>query len=120
VTASAFGRAVDELLQDREQIVIGPSDDGGYYLIGMRRPHSRLFQDIEWSTKRVLEQTIDRAHEIGFEPVMLPTFYDIDDHATLRRLCSELLEQCNGAAPATREFLEQLIARNGRERVWPQ
>lgn len=119
VTAEAFCAAARELLQNDERIVIGPSDDGGYYLIGMKRLHQRVFDDIDWSTERVLSQTIDRAREVGLEPVMLPAFYDIDDRATLRRLCHDLVEEANGHAPATLEFLEQLIAREGRERIWP-
>ena len=120
VTANAFRAAVDELLRDEEQIVIGPSDDGGYYLIGMQRLHRRLFEDIDWSTERVLSQTIGRAREIGFEPVMLPAFYDIDDRATLRRLCSDLFDGHDAQAPATKQFLAELIAREGRERISPQ
>jgi rSAM/selenodomain-associated transferase 1 len=120
VTSHAFREAVDALLSDRQRIVIGPSDDGGYYLIGMRQMHRQLFEQIDWSTDRVLSQTVERAREIGYEPVMLPTFYDIDDRVTLRRLCSDLFERDNGDAPATRQFLAQLIEREGRERIWPQ
>lgn len=120
VTADAFNSAARELLRKEDRIVIGPSDDGGYYLIGMRRLHSRIFDQIDWSTEHVLAQTIERAREIGIEPLMLPTFYDIDDRATLRRLCQDLLEDGNGNAPATRDFLMQLIEREGRERIWPQ
>ena len=120
VTGDCFRSAARELLQEDERIVIGPSDDGGYYLIGMQRLHRRIFEEIDWSTDRVLSQTIERAREIGIEPVMLPTFYDIDDRVTLRRLCSDLLENDDASAPATREFLSQLIEREGRERIWPQ
>lgn len=120
VTADAFRAAAHELLQPDERMVLGPSDDGGYYLIGMKQLHRRVFEEIDWSTEHVLSQTIDRARELGIEPVMLPTFYDIDDRATLRRLCDDLLRTRNGDAPATREFLAQLIAGEGRERIWPQ
>lgn len=120
VTAEAFRRATDELLRDDERIVIGPSDDGGYYLIGMKRLHTRLFEEIDWSTEHVLAQTIARAREIGIEAVMLPTSYDIDDRKTLCRLCSDLFEHGNEDAPATKQFLRELIEREGRERIWPQ
>jgi rSAM/selenodomain-associated transferase 1 len=121
VTTEVFRRAAAELLSGEDRIVLGPSDDGGYYLIGTNSLHRQLFERIDWSTERVFTQTIDRAREIGIEPVILPTFYDIDERATLRRLCSDFFEQQNnGEAPATRAFLAQLIEREGRERIWPQ
>ena len=120
VTAEAYRRAAHELLQDDDRIVIGPSDDGGYYLIGMRRQHTRLFEEIDWSTEHVLSQTVARARENGIEPAMLPPFYDIDDRTALRRLCEDLFQHGNEDAPATKEFLDELIAREGRERIWPQ
>jgi glycosyltransferase A (GT-A) superfamily protein (DUF2064 family) len=104
--------------------VLGPSDDGGYYLIGLKKLHRQLFEGIDWSTERVLEQTIQRAHEINLPVHLLPTWYDVDDRATLSRLCQE----CFGAngrtsrgypAPATRSFLDDLLQREGRQRIWP-
>ena len=47
--------------------MLGPSDDGGYYLIGVKKPHRHLFEQIDWSTERVLNQTMQRATEIGIE-----------------------------------------------------
>ena len=120
VTAESFRQASDELLRGDDKIVIGPSDDGGYYLIGMKRLHARLFEEIDWSSEHVLSQTIDRAGEIGLERIMLPTSYDIDDRRTLRRLCVDLFEKGNEDAPATRQFLAQLMEREGRERIWPE
>jgi glycosyltransferase A (GT-A) superfamily protein (DUF2064 family) len=92
--------------------VLGPSDDGGYYIIGLKKPHRQLFQDIDWSTERVLNQTIQRANESRLEVQLLPPAYDIDDDAGLRRLCNELLASTTPAhiAPHTRDFLIQLTA----------
>ena len=122
VLASSFHRAAELLQQPGERVVLGPSDDGGYYLIGLQRTHRELFQRIDWSTERVFKQTLDRAQEISLPVELLPTCFDIDDGATLRRLCDELLNDSKGptAAQATREFLSQLIAREGRDRVWPE
>ena len=78
------------------RVVFGPSDDGGYYLIGLKKPHRRLFEQIDWSTERVLNQTIQRANDIELEVKLLPTGYDVDDQAGLRRLCDELLEERMG------------------------
>jgi hypothetical protein len=105
-------------------VVLGAADDGGYYLIGLKRVHRRLFDRIAWSTADVLAHTVERANEIGLEVVMLPQWYDVDDAETLNRLYEELfvLPQRDGAysAPHTREYLGGLIERRGRERLWPQ
>ena len=71
-------------------MVLGGSDDGGYYLIGVKRLHHRLFEQIDWSTERVFEQTLERAREIGLTTELLPIWYDVDDAATLERLQREL------------------------------
>ena len=121
VTAGTFRTAASSLQAKHDRhLVLGPSDDGGYYLIGMKKLHRRVFEEIDWSTDRVLTQTIERAGEIGLDVEVLPSFFDIDDAATLHRLCEELFQANQSSAPVTREFLEQLIAREGRERIWPQ
>jgi rSAM/selenodomain-associated transferase 1 len=121
---SAFAQAVDFLARPEESVVLGPSDDGGYYLIGLKKLHGRLFEGIDWSTERVLEQTIEAAREAELPVHLLPAWYDVDDRKTLSRLCAECFAS-NGdhaaifAAPATRQFLAQIIEREGRARVWP-
>jgi glycosyltransferase A (GT-A) superfamily protein (DUF2064 family) len=120
VTADAFRQAVIELQGADDSIVLGPADDGGYYLIGMRKPYHRLFEDIDWSTERVFTQTMERARELTLSVHILPNFYDVDDAQTLWRLCRELLDEKSAdVAPATRKFLAELIARDGRERLCP-
>jgi uncharacterized protein len=109
----ALLQAVACLSRPGDRVVLGGSDDGGYYLIGMKRLHQRLFEQIDWSTERVFEQTLDRAREIGLEAELLPTWYDVDDGATLERLRRELLP-ASGAGCAgydarhTRIYLESL------------
>jgi len=123
VPQQAYADAVKLLAKSGDRIVFGPSDDGGYYLIGLKKLYRRLFEDIDWSTERVAEQTIARAKEIGLEVELLPTWYDVDDRATLRRLCDELLgPTASGgfAATETHTFLTSLIAREGRARIWPE
>ncbi|MGH7061479.1 MAG: hypothetical protein ACREFH_13915, partial [Stellaceae bacterium] len=71
-----------------------------YYLIGLKRLHRRLFEDIDWSTDRVLRQTLDRAAEIGLATVMLPVWYDVDDLASLRRLIAEIAAADGTGYPA--------------------
>ena len=124
VPQEAFAEAVSLLSEPSDSVVLGPSDDGGYYLIGLKKLHRQLFAAIDWSTERVLEQTIQRAREIGLAVHLLPTWYDVDDRATLNRLCEEFFGGNGRAnpgypAPATRQFLDQLLQQEGRQRIWP-
>jgi glycosyltransferase A (GT-A) superfamily protein (DUF2064 family) len=90
VPASSFAQAVDILSSPGDRVVLGPTEDGGYYLIGLKKNHRELFERIDWSTERVFEQTVERAR-IGVETKLLPSGYDVDDSASLRQLCDELL-----------------------------
>lgn len=75
-----------------DRIVLGPADDGGYYLLGVKAMHPRLFQDIAWSTEQVAQQTLERAAELDLPAHILPTWYDVDDVGALKMLQSELFE----------------------------
>ena len=122
VPQSAFSQAVDFLNRREDSVVLGPSDDGGYYLIGLKKLHRALFEGIAWSTDRVLAQTVERARELELPVHLLPTWYDVDDRATLERLRRELSHSNGGGpagfpAPATRQFLAELTQRKDRERI---
>ena len=121
VPASSFADAVNALGRSGDRIVLGPSDDGGYYLVGVKRLHRRLFEEIDWSTERVLEQTLARTSEIGVDVHRLPSGFDVDDRVALHRLCRELLDGASShdVAPSTREFLTGIVEREGRQRIWP-
>ncbi len=121
VPAESFSQAVNLLQLPRDRIILGACEDGGYYLIGLKKLHHQLFKRIDWSTEHVFEQTRQRAAEIGVEVKLLPAGYDVDDRATLQRLCGELLGENSrdGLAPNTRRFLNEIIAREGRSRIWP-
>lgn len=120
VPTANFAEAANELARPGDRIVIGPSDDGGYYLIGLKQLHLRVFEDIDWSTEVVLEQTLERAKETGVPVHQLPSDFDVDDRATLRRLCDELFGDYVNVAPNTKRFLKQIIEREGRDRIWPE
>lgn len=91
MSQTALLDAVERLAKPGDRAVLGGSDDGGYYLIGVKQVHPQLFARIDWSTERVLSQTIDRAKEINLPVERLSTWYDVDDAATLERLRQELL-----------------------------
>ena len=84
--------AATALSVEGDRMVIGPSTDGGYYLLGLKHPHVRLFQDVAWSTEQVFDQTMARANEIGLPVVVLPPWYDVDEVSTLRTLVGEVFE----------------------------
>jgi len=121
VPASSFAQAVNLLSSPGDRVVLGPTEDGGYYLIGLKKHHRELFERINWSTERVFEQTVARAQEIGVETKLLPSGYDVDNWTTLRQLCDELLNEDSPTevAPTTRKFLKEIIEREGCERIWP-
>ncbi len=108
----ALMQAVEWLSRAGDRMVLGGADDGGYYLIGVKRLHHRLFEQIDWSTERVFEQTLERAREIGLPAELLPTWYDVDDAATLERLQRELAAPLGAGYDAkhTRSYLQGLQA----------
>jgi len=106
-------RAATLLAAPGDRIVLGPAEDGGYYLLGAKAPHVHLFEDIAWSTDQVAAQTRARARALGVEVVELPFWYDVDDHASLQRLLAELARPADGplapyAAPATADCVHRL------------
>jgi hypothetical protein len=94
-------------LEDAD-ITLGPSYDGGYYLIGMQRLHTELFQGISWSTELVLAQTLDKCRESGLRVHCLPKWYDVDVGADLDRLHCDLTREPQ-LAPCTWAFLQQRL-----------
>jgi len=115
-------RAVDSLVSAEDRVVLGEAFDGGYYLIGLKKAHHRLFADITWSSSAVFHQTLERARELRLDVELLPAWYDVDDLQSLRWLCDELFGR-NGRhspanltsydAPHTRAYLRALIERRG-------
>ncbi len=65
------------LLQTND-LVLGPADDGGYYLIGLKKPVPGLFEQIPWSTNEVLRLTRERADCLGLRTALLPNWSDVD------------------------------------------
>jgi uncharacterized protein len=76
IDADILGKAFGAL--DTRDLVFGPAKDGGYYLIGMTRPHAALFENISWGSARVLEQSIDAARKLGLSTHRLEVLEDVD------------------------------------------
>ena len=105
-------RSAADAVLSGDNCVLSRAADGGYTLIGLSKPHARLFADIPWSTSDVFRLTIERAQEIGLPTVEVPGWYDVDDAASLGILEAEFAGErpsfaaIDGAeAPATRHFM---------------
>jgi len=106
----------DVLARPGDRAVLGPALDGGYYLLGVKAQHPRLFQSIAWSTEHVARQTLERAAEVNLPVHVLPTWYDVDDIATFKLLLGELFEAksfapalCSARAHHTRALIQALV-----------
>ncbi len=97
-------RAFAALDDPHVDIVLGPCDDGGYYLIGLKQPCASLF-DVQMSTPHVLADTLTRAREAGLTAALLPVWYDVDTAQEVDRLRAEMAAHPNGSAPRTRAWL---------------
>ncbi|MEM1042915.1 MAG: TIGR04282 family arsenosugar biosynthesis glycosyltransferase [Bacteroidota bacterium] len=98
-------RAFEELAAPLS-VVLGPSDDGGYYLLGMNEVYPQLFQDMTYSHPHVFAETLDRAQATGAAVSVLPPWYDVDTPDALGRLAADLADGEAAHAPRrTRELL---------------
>jgi rSAM/selenodomain-associated transferase 1 len=103
-----YVRQAFALLDGPHDVVLGPCDDGGYYLIGLKQPQPRLLHEVKMSTASVLADTLTLADELGLRVGLLPTWYDIDTVAELHRLCADLAQSAESVARHTRAFLPTL------------
>jgi glycosyltransferase A (GT-A) superfamily protein (DUF2064 family) len=95
------------VLKDGADVTLGPCDDGGYYLIGIKKPAPRLLREVRMSTSTVAADTIAMAKEEGLCVTLLPTWYDVDDVDSLLRLVKELETVDHQVASHTRQFLKK-------------
>ena len=109
---SLLVETAEVLARPGDRAVLGPSTDGGYYLLGLKQAHRRIFEDITWSTERVAKQTLERAREIGLDVHILAPWYDVDDLEALRMLNEEIhgrRAMPHARAPAVARHTKTLI-----------
>ena len=92
---------------DHADVTLGMGHDGGYYLMGLKHLYPELFQNIAWSTERVIPQTLEVCRRLKLKVQRLPVWYDVDVEADLMRLRRDLKEN-PASAPHTRAFLKKL------------
>jgi uncharacterized protein len=95
---------------DAADVVLGPTADGGYYLIGMKKPQPHLLRQVQMSTPHVLEDTLALAERSGLSVAVLPAWYDVDTVEDLRQLRAEVSAQPDGDSEHTRRWL--------RDKAW--
>lgn len=88
-------------------VVLGPCEDGGYYLVGLRCPQPALFEGIPWSTDAVFAMTLERARARGLSVHVLPQWFDVDTEADLQRLHADMTASTHGPQ-RTYAFVRQL------------
>ena len=92
-----LAEALARLAEPGVDLVLGPSEDGGYYLVGLKVLRAELFTEMPWSTDRVLPETLERAGRIGLRHALLPTWFDVDTPGDLERLRADLARDGAGA-----------------------
>ena len=104
---SIVHQAFDKLV-DGSDLVLGPAEDGGYYLVGARRQalQPQIFDDVPWSTAAVLETTLERCRSLELKVDLLPTGADVDTPDDLSRLIVRLAQRPELDCPSTRRLLE--------------
>ena len=100
-------------------VVLGPSVDGGYYLLAARRTYPSLFRDMAWSTSAVARETLARCAALGLRARMVERWRDVDDDAGLRALRRQVETAGPRVAPATRTVLAELDITLDGERAAP-
>ena len=109
-----ISQAFDQLTHS--DVVLGPTRDGGYYLIGMKQSQSHLLRQVQMSTPRVLADTLALAESTGLTVSFLPTWYDVDTIVDLYQLDEEITRLSkNGGAVATRDWLARTDWRDPRD-----
>ena len=104
--------AINSLSAGESDIALGPTEDGGYYLVGLRQVVGNLFQNIAWSTPLAYEQTIHNAARRGLHILELPRWYDVDTPADLLRLRDEIFtsEESRAQAPSIYQWLQAHVS----------
>ncbi len=98
-----------EFLETNSEIVLGKTEDGGFYLIGSRALHAEIFEDVAWSSPETFDQVFENIRNLGLHLRETPGWYDVDEERDLIQLKNEFLRNKNAKrrAPNTFEWLKQ-------------
>jgi glycosyltransferase A (GT-A) superfamily protein (DUF2064 family) len=96
------------LAREDRQLVFGPSEDGGYYLVGMNQPTPEIFDGMSWSHDQVLAQTTERVTHLGIDFELLPGWFDLDTIKDLERLRTKADPAIRAEMRRTVDYLRRL------------
>lgn len=102
-----FLKQADHALETTEALCLGPTEDGGFYLVGMSAYYPQLFEDMSYSHPQVFSDTLARADRTNARLTILPPWYDVDTPSDLTRMLADL-DQGTADAPNTRRIANQL------------
>ena len=94
-------------LLDAHDLILGPSEDGGYYVIGVKERLPAIFENIPWSTGAVFARTLEQAENLRLRVALTPSWYDVDSPAEAKRILAELRHQPDAMLRHTRQFFDQ-------------
>lgn len=103
----SFLRQADRALRTPQSVCLGPTEDGGFYLLGMSAFYPQLFEDMSYSHSRVFRDTLTRVERTDATLTILPQWYDVDTPRDLRRMLVDL-ETGEPEAPNTRRLADHL------------
>jgi rSAM/selenodomain-associated transferase 1 len=106
-----FAQAYDYLDGPEPRVVLGPSQDGGYYLVGLNRPMPAMFENMTWSHDQVFTQTVTKLADLGIETRQLPIWFDIDTPDDLQILMTRVDDPENVSMKNTLKLLRRLGGR---------
>jgi hypothetical protein len=107
----SFLREAFGALEEPASICVGPTEDGGFYLLGTNAVYPQLFEEMSYSHSEVFDDTLARAGRTDAGLTVLPPWYDVDRPADLRRMLSDL-DEGTAEAPNTRRIADQLELRD--------
>lgn len=98
-----------EFLETNSDVVLGKTEDGGFYLIGLRKPVKEIFENVRWSSPDTFEQVFENIHRLNLHLREVPSWYDVDEQADFEKLREEILHNKNAQrrAPATFELINR-------------
>lgn len=98
-----------EFLEVETDLVLGKTEDGGFYLIGLKKPEEDVFDGVNWSSADTFEQVFDNAHRLGLHLREVPSWYDVDEPKDFEKLRTEILNNKNAQrrAPETYAFIRE-------------
>jgi len=114
-----FAQAYDYLDGPEPRVVLGPSRDGGYYLVGLNRPMPAMFENMIWSHDQVFTQTVTKLADLGIEPRQLPIWFDIDTPDDLQILMTRMDDPQNISIKNTLNLLRRLGGSRRQETTKP-